>query len=750
MTDLRFINGKILYRYSADVVNSYLSKDVSKGVNNSIIFFDTEAYSHSPEISITYIWTVCINGAVFYGRTVDELKSFFTQLSQNEHKFIIFIHGLNYDMYYIDSALGGISVDIARESHKPLEAHWKNIILRCTHALTNLKLEEIAKRYNLQERKLTMDYKLPRTPYTPLTDDELAYCINDVLIGYEYIKMISVDYESLEDIPRTFTGLSGRKHYEYYKDLCGYTPYDKCGNPLTKATLKNEKEWFRTKSYNLITESGKELHKITSKTTYGAFLYIDPLSNGEAHFATDRVYLVSADIHSDYPYQVLAHKYSNTFTKVYNINTLKQFLYRTKTDYGFAYFTLPFIKLKTDGFPFLHKDCIVDRHAENITYQIGTDRLISANNITLALNSVDLQTLMENYDFDHNAVILSNVFVGRDTSYQKPQTLKYIAKLYNDKTQFKDVVGKEKEYEESKTIINAYPGMCQLDISKNFYKYNNNRWQEDTTTTIEQKSARRYYRTGGRNAQFVLFQWGGFITAHARQCLIRLNKRLSEVCTILYNDTDGLKAIIYGNKNYEKFKQILAEYNVEVRRNLEAMCAWVYQRTGGKIQITTEELAPKGQLIGTIDIEAEYTAFKYLAPKLYLTCETVTIDNKPYHKLRVVSSGINKKSLMKELIKDIEPDYKCDLNNVTYVHYTQSDLQEIFDRFSDDLIVPEGRTVHYYTQPKEVTITDYLGNTNTFMTTKGVAIFEQEKRIKDNPLSVFKGFVYQSNKPTTN
>lgn len=766
--EMKVINGKLLYRYDKDVVNCWLSNDfweIKKKktgkvykINKSIIALDTEAYTHSEDVAITYLWTVFINGAVFYGRTVDELADFFTQLSQINHDFYIFIHSLHYDMYYIDDAVDGFVVNVAREKYKPLEATWKNIKFRCTHALSNVKLEELAETYGLTHRKLSMDYLTPRTPYTALTDEELEYAMNDVILVGEYIyKLITaLDDINFRELPRTYTKLCGKKYSDFVKDNVGYYTYTKHGDRNKKVNITYVHKWYRARQQNLTTETGREVHDAIKKATTGAFIWCDNTMNGMTLLATDNLIFPSADIHSDFPSQMLMHKYSHQMNKSFEIKTVKQFLRRTTNDYGIATFKVPFMELKERGFPILTTTQTKDGDSKEINgikvpviaHNVATagkksNRIVAGYDVIFTVNSVEYETIKMCYDFDESKVEISDVFIGRDTNYLPPWTIQFLVKSYKDKTLTPDGIA----HELAKVGLNGITGKAQMDITKPFYDYSGD-W-EQKAQSYEEASIRRYQNEKGNKAEYILYQWGSFIQSHARQAIIKLDIALSEICDVFYNDTDGLKAMVR-RENYARFKEILAEYNAEVRKNLENMCSWISQRTGGEVNLTIDDLSPNGKLIGTIAIEAEYTAIKYLASKTYLTCETEIIDNKPYHKLTIKTSGVNKEKVKRVILDGITPDYTTTVGDVTYVHYSESDLLEIFDNFSDGAIIPDGKMCHNLTQAQEVTVTDYLGDTYTFNTTKGLAIYSADRQLTTNCTDGFKAEIKCSAKPTVN
>lgn len=71
-----------------------------------------------------------------------------------------------------------------------------------------------------------MDYSLIRTPATELTELEMGYCENDILVLYYYIKYELETYEDVKHIPNTSTGhvrreLKEKIEKDYsYKRLC--------------------------------------------------------------------------------------------------------------------------------------------------------------------------------------------------------------------------------------------------------------------------------------------------------------------------------------------------------------------------------------------------------------------------------------------------------------------------------------------------------------------------------------------------
>jgi hypothetical protein len=115
-----------------------------------------------------------------------------------------------------------------------------------------------------------------------------------------------------------------------------------------------------------------------------------------------------------------------------------------------------------------------------------------------------------------------------------------VIKYYRDKTELKGVKGMEVYYDKAKALLNSLYGMMAQDPVKHsivFQKVGD--WEEDTTVSsidLLEKSNKR---------AFLAYQWGVWVTAHARKALedgIRLVHE-TEGASFVYCDTDSVKYI---------------------------------------------------------------------------------------------------------------------------------------------------------------------------------------------------------------
>ena len=177
-----------------------------------------------------YIWMFGINSEVYYGRTWNELEFFLNNLENivPEQKFL-FIHNQSFEFQFMKSVFSFADV-VARKAHKVMVSILKdyNITIKCSYYMSNCALKYLPDLYDLPVEKKVgdLDYTLIRTPATKLTDLELGYCENDILVLYYYIKYELETYEDVKHIPNTSTGhvrreLKEKIEKDYaYKNLC--------------------------------------------------------------------------------------------------------------------------------------------------------------------------------------------------------------------------------------------------------------------------------------------------------------------------------------------------------------------------------------------------------------------------------------------------------------------------------------------------------------------------------------------------
>lgn len=196
---------------------------------NAVVTFDIETTTVGTKenpITWVYIWQVNIEHRfTIYGRTVTELKYFFSKLKEyNEGTVIVYVHNLSYEFQYLTGFLKFQQV-LANGMRKPIKAISENIEFRCSYMLSNLSLKNYCKQMGTEQQKLNgeeYNYKKVRTPSTELTPLELEYCLVDVEALSECImKHMQMENDTLITIPMTSTGYvrrEVRKNMYYLKN----------------------------------------------------------------------------------------------------------------------------------------------------------------------------------------------------------------------------------------------------------------------------------------------------------------------------------------------------------------------------------------------------------------------------------------------------------------------------------------------------------------------------------------------------
>ena len=161
-----------------------------------------------------YIWQMGFNGTVIYGRTWEEWLNCLEQLVDyleldETHRLIIYVHNLGYEFQFIRKFFDWDKV-FAIKQRRPVYALCKGLEFRCSLFLSNYALayigDNLLHKYPVKKLVGDLDYSKLRHSKTPLTEQELAYCINDVKVVMSYIQEKIEQDGDITKIPLTNTG----------------------------------------------------------------------------------------------------------------------------------------------------------------------------------------------------------------------------------------------------------------------------------------------------------------------------------------------------------------------------------------------------------------------------------------------------------------------------------------------------------------------------------------------------------------
>lgn len=458
---------------------------------------------------------------------------------------------------------------------------------RCSYFLTNLSLDRFTRQMGIENKKLSgeiFDYSKIRYPWTPLNDYEIQYCINDVKgLAQALIKKLKADGDTVRTVPLTSTG-------------------------YVRRDVKRSME-----SYNR-----KQLADMLPDVDLYSMLR-EAFRGGNTHanrwYAGDIVENVSSiDIVSSYPAVMLTCKYPmSKFIYVPNcsIAELKRLLKTKAVIMRVAFYDLDLID-NFNGCPYISRDKC--RNIIGGVYDNG--RLLRASYAETTICDIDFKIIKRQYKWTD-----MNPFKVMYARYDllPAQIREQVQNYYKVKTELKGISEDDDQYIyycNNKAKLNSCYGMTAQDPVKDTLEFVNGEF------TYSDLPVRQILKASNKKA-FLAYQWGIWVTAHARS---RLQDGIDLAGhNFIYADTDSVKYI--GELDIEKFNK---------KRTLEAIKkgAYAYDNKG------------KAHYIGVYENEG-YTLpnrFCTLGAKKYVLEDS----NK---KLHITIAGVNKKKGAIELGK---------------------------------------------------------------------------------------------------
>lgn len=649
---------------SVEVINS-------NGVDyfNIPCSFDIETTSFTTKIdgkdekaATMYIWQLGLNGTVIYGRTWDEFLSVMDTLVDylnltSKQRLIIYAHNLGYEFQFIRKLFDWSKV-FAIKQRRPVYAITGGFEFRCSLFLSNYSLEYIGEnllhKYPVKKLVGNLDYSKIRHSKTPLTKDELDYCINDVRVVMSYIQQKIEEDGDITQIPLTNTG--------YVRN---YTRKECFFEGIPEEDVEGRKRV--SMNYHAIMKSlqitSNEEYEQLERAFAGGFTHASALYSGKVMKDVG-----SADLTSSYPYVMCAEYFPVTrgeyIGSVEDNDLFNHFLSKYCCLFDVEFTNLsPLVEYETP--------ISLSRAKIEGKYIVNNGRIVSADKLTTTVTELDYDTISKFYDWD--SIKVMNMRIYRKGYLPKPLILS-ILKMYEDKTQLKGVEGKETEYLVSKNMINASFGMMVTAIVRDEFQYVDE-WFKKGANVEEQLNS--YNKNFNR---FLFYGWGVWVTAHARHNLFSAIQEFGH--DYVYSDTDSIKGI-----NFDDHQYYFDRYNDMVFEKLLKMCIH-YNIPFSMCKPKTKKGEEK--LLGVWDREPGYKRFKTVGAKRY-------IYENPDGSLSLTVSGLNKKYAIPWLLED---------NNYSY--------DAIFHKFGEGLYVPAGHTgkmtLTYIENEMAGTLVDYLGN----------------------------------------
>ena len=627
--------------------------------------FDIETTSqiyNEEKCAYMYIWQFGIGEDVYYGRTWEQFGEFMqiliNQLELNlSNRLIIYIHNLGYEFQFFRKFFNWENV-FSIDDRKPLKAVTEQgIEFKCSYLLSGFGLSSVARnltKHTINKLDGDLDYSLIRNSKTILTDKEMGYCKNDILVILYYINEQIDYYKDITKIPMTNTG----RVRKYVKDKCYFT--DTNHKKSSKGKYKRYRELMGELTLGL------DEYKMLKRCFMGGY------THASLNYVGDIVEdVTSIDFTSSYPAVMLAEKFPMGKPVKVDLREENFEDLLNNDDVGLMFD----IKFKNIHSKLTYETYLSESKCMKLEgATINNGRVYMADELVTTITDVDYRIMKFSYEWESMEVANCYKFYMQ---YLPTPILESVMELYQDKTTLKDVEGYEVEYLLSKGMLNSVYGMTVTDVVRDLIEYVEG-WN---VTKPDEEGVKEQIDTYNDSAnRFLYYPWGVWVTAYARLNLWSGILNVGE--DYIYSDTDSIKL-----KNYEKHKPYIEWYNQDLINKLKKMCE--FRKLDFKLMYPqTKEGIEK--MMGVWDFDGHYTHFKTLGAKRYL----VRYDNGD---LQLTVAGLSKK------------------NGIDYMkRVCDNDYEKIFNMFDDELYIPAsetGKSTHtYIDEVMKIQSVDYQGN----------------------------------------
>jgi len=597
----------------------------------------TSFYDGEDKRACMYIWQVALGEECIFGRSWEQFielcKYVVRELDLSEkRKIICYVHNLSYEFQFICHRFEWVHI-FSRTIRKVITAECNlGIEFRCSYIMSGYSLSKLAENYTpIEKLKGDLDYNIKRHRYTPLSDEELAYCYNDVKILYHWWKYIEKEYIFQENgnlrksikIPLTQTSV-----------VRGY-----CRNALNDFCKDNRL------SFRIYRDMIRECYIIDEYLfrglqnayaggyTHANYIYINKVIGAgcEVDIATG---VDGEDFISSYPAMLFDYMPMSRFVRERQLTTEK--LHQCIDEYCCLMRVVFYdINAKKYNHILSSSKCIFlsDKYLED------NGRIEYAECVECWMTELDFKSILDFYEYEEIRVLDLYTAVR---GYLPKFLVNSMSEFYKAKSELKGVAGKEIEYLHSKENLNSIYGMMVTNPLNDDVEFKDGEWLvhpvdvKDTLINVSNKPS-----------TFLLYQWGVWVTAHARRNLLSCVSELDE--NVVYCDTDSCKVI-----HFDECKEVFDDYNekrVEINRK-----ACEYYNLDFELF----------KNIGCWDYDGHYDKFCTLGAKKYASNHHITV------------SGLNSKTA------------------IEYINDCGKDILDMFKIGTEFPCGASGRSVHTY------------------------------------------------------
>lgn len=641
--------------------------------------FDIETTSMTlddgTDVGFMYAWAFGIENEkhLVIGRTWEEFSQLLDDLTAYYHlgkdrKLVIYVHNLGFEFQFMRKYFKWDNVFTVDEREPIIAQTSGGIEFRDSYILSSYSLDKTAQMLtNHDIEKLTgdLDYSLIRHHDTELTERELDYIINDVLIILYYINEQRAMYGDITKIPITNT----RRVRDYVRKQCYF---DRPEDPNKSSYGKRTRYKKLMSDLSLSTET----YRMSKRAFQGGYVH----ANSDC-IDKELSEVVSYDITSSFPSVMITEQYP--MSQGERVTFTKDMTYSDYLKTHVLIFDVRFTNLIRKEHR--HEDYLSESKCVFQDALINNGRVQGAKDLVTTITNVDLDIISKVYDYDN--IQFSNVYAFRK-GYLPKAILDSIITLFHNKSTLNGVEGKELEAQLSKELLNSTYGMMVTDVVKNKVEYNS---ALDIWHTVNKNPTIEIESYNNQDQRFLYYPWGVFVSAYARlnlwYAILAVNG------DYVYSDTDSVKFT-----NHDTYKPFFEQYNQVIDMKLKRVAKL---HRGIRLEDFKPVDSNTGEIksLGHFEVDGLYKKFKTLGAKMYLA---ETYDNE----LELTVSGLNKNQ------------------GRQYLEDHSENNEQAFDLFKDDLTIPKGysgKMTHKYIDDEYTfEVTDYQGKTVEVTTLSGI------------------------------
>ena len=571
-------------------------------------------------VGLMYLWQVAVEDGVggikaFMGRTWESFNEFIDKLATEMRRQMafgfdcvdrayeeceamicdakcyakIFAHNLGHDWQFLrtlyDDAFAcsrrkGGNV-FARKARKPMKANMNECKVNWEYRDTLVYSQKSLKAWAHDcpacplEKLEDFDYLTIKTPDDVLTDEEIHYGLNDVLIIVYCMVNERNFYGTLEELPLTQTG-KVRKVIQ--RDVCAANPYwaYNCA--------------YQTKNYTL------DEYKKRIMLSQGGYTHACDIHSGEV--GDCRCF----DFASSYPSALANGKYATTGYEPCDVSEFDDLAAQDVEDPDFRWFAK--IKLTKVHSVLAHNYWSSSKCVDMDGICCDNGRIYSAKSMTIYAMDLDWFTFKQAYAWESMEVL--ELQKGK-AEYLPVEMVETVLRYYGKKTLLKGDDSRISEYIESKEFINSIYGCFVYKQAGDEIFFNQDGWK---VKSLDDGGTEMFYKLMKQvsdETAFGFFDLGMTCSAIARKRIWDFILHFDD--SVWYVDTDSIKgefsdADIDWINNYNKW--------IEDREN----------RVAADLGIDPDLFAPltakgKKKRLGIMERE-EDCKFKTLGAKRYI------------------------------------------------------------------------------------------------------------------------------------